>query len=217
MLNQNSNAESLGDVLYVLSSNVLDDVLFVDRVIGRPLKSADELFRSDSWRTQRGFTVLLICSPYQAASQFDECLETILRNGGRLCSLIFDGPLIFVGPVKSASSRGACPECLRIRIRQRLERNRPGIESQTEKATPKLDSFQPAVLGIVASLLRYTLAMSGDQMGTGTSWLLQSDRLSCNSVHVVRSQSCTLCNALAKNLQGYREHGSLGNYEESYG
>ena len=186
-------------VLYVedLDSSGID-ALAVARILelsDRKAFTTGDLFSDELWRQKKGLTVLFTHVTDKPALRIED-YATIIQNGGRVSSLILDGPIVYIGPIKSSSTAGACPECFRIRIMQRTGRDDPGETSLHQNKTSKAPGPDSDVYWVVSTVLRGLLdGEIGSQIG-GSGLALHADPLRCEVIHVVKSNSCRLCLAL---------------------
>jgi len=173
-------------------------MLFVKTVAemigGIPYSSA-EFFSTDSWRTMTGATLLLFLEVEIPLPCWEE-IAIILHNGGRVSSFMVDKSTIYLGPLKSSLMCGACPECLRLRIRQRAEVIEPEAGAPTGPTSAMGDSLPREILRVAVKMLEHTLSASDNNNFAGFCWTLHAEPLLCNSAYVVKSLRCPLCVAL---------------------
>jgi bacteriocin biosynthesis cyclodehydratase domain-containing protein len=182
--------------LYVVQGKQKDEEsLFVENVaslLNGSVHREEDLLGTFPWESGSKPTLVLAHGSKESVTCAKACLS-ICRDGGRLCALIVEADALYIGPIRSATVRGACSECLSGRIKQWrhpefdvAKPRRAGIRTLTSSDTT-------ALARIVAGLLQYTLSIPEDPTLSGQSWILNIDSLECSPLHVVKINCCSLC------------------------
>lgn len=138
------------------------------------------------------FTLILAMDSNEGVSCINLC-RAVVRNRGSICPIFVEDHAILIGPLRSAQTQNACPQCLVFRIQQK--------KNPETSAAPK-DTLQPwtawgssSLCGIVAGLVQYKLSLS-DEPTNGRCWMLKAESFELTATHIVKSPHCPLCRDL---------------------
>jgi hypothetical protein len=193
MIEDGFTSPQLESTLFVeaesLDDKTLASVMKILKMTRRPLRATADLFNRGVSRTQTGVTLILTNVSSRNARRFED-YATLVDNGGRICSLVIDQSTIYIGLPRSRGMSGGCPECLNIRIMQRMGTRMREVKYHPESS--KNDASCERAFFVTSQLLNYELS-SSDEPTAGRGLAIRTNPLRCDTIHVVKSDACGVC------------------------